>query len=137
MNFIRKIVENKKKKNESRVCCEETVKRFVKESNVFGHVMVISDRYSICSLNLFLALINPALYCLCSFLFLIFLFGLLQFVWRLTENTYVNFFPLVDVADETRQSEKPDKRQQFGQAQDPQRSTGLQDLKAFAKVLHT
>lgn len=52
------------------------------------------------------------------------------------EKTYINFLPLVDVADESWQSEKPHEGEEFSQAKNPQSPAGLQDLKAFAKVLH-
>ena len=105
-----KVVELHEKK--SRVCDVKKKKEFNALCNGHGN---ISDRYSICFSNEMRVTIV---------------------LYRLASDTYVNFFPLVDVADETRQSEEPDEGQQFGQAKDPQRSAGLQDLKAFAKVLH-
>ena len=51
-------------------------------------------------------------------------------------GTYVDFLPLADVANESGEPQETDERQEFGEAQDAQCPTSLQDLEALAKVLH-
>jgi len=43
---------------------------------------------------------------------------------------------LADVANESGEAQETDERQEFGEAQNAQCSTSLQDLEALAKVLH-
>lgn len=41
---------------------------------------------------------------------------------RFVEVTYINFFPLTNIADQSRETQKPDEAEKFNQAQDPQGS---------------
>lgn len=50
-------------------------------------------------------------------------------------QSYVDFFPLADVTDESGESQKSDEAEKFGKAQDPKRSAGVQYLEALAEVL--
>jgi outer membrane PBP1 activator LpoA protein len=50
-------------------------------------------------------------------------------------QSYVDFLPLADIADETGKSQQSDKAEQFGQTQYPQRPASMQDLEALAEVL--
>ena len=50
--------------------------------------------------------------------------------------TYIDFFPLADVADQSREPEQTHQTEEFGQTEDPQRPSGLQNLEALAEILH-
>jgi len=50
-------------------------------------------------------------------------------------QSYVDFLPLADIADEAGQAQQSDKTQQFGQTQYSQRPASMQDCEALAEVL--
>jgi hypothetical protein len=50
-------------------------------------------------------------------------------------HSYVDFLPLADITDESRETQKSNEAEKFGEAQDSKRPAGVQDLEALAEVL--